>query len=56
MALAARYLGHDVKAVITNEHLKEHSFLKDISWMSVQTVPEVDIYIAKSDTYYRARS
>lgn len=53
LALIAWNLGHSVKVVVTDEVLNQHPFLAMIQHMWTREMSDCDIYIAKSDAYYK---
>lgn len=62
MALIAESMGEEVLAIVSRDHLDQHKFMKKIRrlWCQIDKggkpiVPQkdIEIYVAKADTYYR---
>ncbi len=52
LALAAKAMGHKVKAITSEEHLKEHKIMRQIEDIWSFDRDGLDIYVAKADAYY----
>jgi hypothetical protein len=52
MVLAAKYLGHTPKAIISPNIIKRNPYLHDIRSFWCESVGSCDIYVGKSDAFY----
>ena len=56
MCLIAESMGEHIIAIVSDEHLEQHPFMKKIKrmWVKPQFYnDDIDIYVAKADSFYR---